>query len=388
MRQHHEDGHPECPDRISRIWAQLTEDGLAQRCLHLPARNATEEELVTVHSTEHVQKMMKLRTMSDDELDDKAGAYNSIYFSQGSLESALLSCGSLLELTEAVVQGKVRNGAAVIRPPGHHAEHNCAMGFCLFNNVAVAAAVAKQKLGVKRILIIDWDVHHGNGTQHMFLEDKSILYVSLHRYDAGCFYPGGPDGHPSCVGKGSGAGFNVNVGWNTRGVGDMEYLMAFYRVIMPIATEYDPDLVFVSAGFDAARGDPLGGCDITPGGYAQMTHLLSSLAGGRVIVALEGGYNLSSISRSMAACVEVLLGDIPQLPNTEPQQDHIRKAAIASIELSIKHLAPHWQLLASSAPAVLPAKAAAAATSAAAAESAPKDDTDTLAATIAAALNI
>lgn len=369
MMQHHEPGHPECPERISRIYEQLNKDGLAQRCLRLPARDATEAEILTVHTTEHMERMKKLPSLSDEDLDTEATQYNSIYFSKGSLESALLSCGSLLELTEAVVKGKVRNGAAVIRPPGHHAEHDCAMGFCLFNNVAVAAAVARKTLGVKRVLIIDWDVHHGNGTQHMFYEDNQILYVSLHRFDGGTFYPAKQDAGPSHVGAGRGQGYNVNVAWNTRLVGDAEYLMAFYRVIMPIATSFDPDLVFVSAGFDAARGDPLGGCNITPGGYAQMTHLLSSLAGGRVIVALEGGYNLTSISLSMAACVEVLLGDAPQLPSLTPTADHIRKAAIASIELSIQHLAPYWPLLASSPPK--PAAAAAPTTPAAAAAASP-----------------
>lgn len=335
-------GHPESPDRIRRIWAMLESMGLVARCLRLPSRDATDEELRSVHSEDHLKKMKLLLSLDAPQLAAAAAAYNSIYFSQGSYQAALLSCGSLLSLTEAVVQGKVRNGAAVIRPPGHHAEEGCAMGFCLFNNVAVVARVAREKWGVKRVLIVDWDVHHGNGTQHMFYEDPTVLYFSAHRHERGMFYPGGPEGDSSYVGEGAGKGFNINVPWNTRDVGDMEYLLAFHRVLMPVATHFNPDLVLISAGFDAALGDPLGGCKISPAGYGHMTQMLCSLAGGRVVVALEGGYNLSSISASMAACVEVLLGDPPSRELATTSSLFVRNSALVSIERTISDLAPHW----------------------------------------------
>ncbi|KAJ1493209.1 hypothetical protein T484DRAFT_1610676 [Baffinella frigidus] len=180
------------------------------------------------------------------------------------------------------------------------------MGFCFFNYVAAAAAVAKSEFGLKRVLILDWDVHHGNGTEKMFINDPSVLYISLHRYDDGSFYPG--TGPAEEVGVREGAGYNVNIPWPHSGMGDAEYLLAFERVVMPIARSYNPELVLVSAGFDAAHGDPLGGCNVTPYGYGQMTNMLRGLAGGRMVVALEGGYNLRSISRSMEAVVRVLLG--------------------------------------------------------------------------------
>jgi len=164
-------------------------------------------------------------------------------------------------------------------------------------------------------MIVDWDVHHGNATQHMFYNDKRVLYVSLHRYDNGMFYPGNPDASHTHVGKEEGEGYNVNVAWSGSTMGDAEYLAAFHHILMPIAYEYNPELVIISCGFDAARGDPLGHYDITPSGYAHMTHLLTSLAGGKVIIALEGGYNLTSISNSMCACAAALLGDV--LPPVE-----------------------------------------------------------------------
>ncbi|RHY21138.1 hypothetical protein DYB32_009882 [Aphanomyces invadans] len=200
--------------------------------------------------------------------------------------AAHLSAGIVLSLVDKVVHNQARNGFAIVRPPGHHAESSHAMGFCMFNNVAVAAKAAVAKFGLSRVLILDWDIHHGNGTEHMFEDDPTVLYCSLHRYDnQGAFYPG--TGAPNSVGSGAGAGFNVNVGWPCGGVGDAEYLAAFDSLLMPIFRAYAPELVLVSAGFDSALGDPLGRCRLTPPGYAHLTHMLSSLAGGKIVLALE-----------------------------------------------------------------------------------------------------
>ncbi|GCB81496.1 hypothetical protein scyTo_0022519, partial [Scyliorhinus torazame] len=182
----------------------------------------------------------------------------------------------------------VQNGVALIRPPGHHAERDVACGFCFFNNVALAARFAQNLVGHKiKVLILDWDVHHGNGTQHMFEDDPSVLYISIHRYDNGSFFPNTEDADYTKVGIDAGEGFNVNIPWNGSKMGDAEYMTAFHRLVMPISYQFQPDLVLVSAGFDAAQGDPLGGCKVSPECYAHLTHMLLGLAGGRVVMALE-----------------------------------------------------------------------------------------------------
>ncbi|KDN43090.1 Arginase/deacetylase [Tilletiaria anomala UBC 951] len=245
---------------------------------------------------------------------------SSLYLNEHSALCARLSAGSLIEMCDAVAERRIRNGFAVIRPPGHHAEPKQSMGFCLYNNVAVASRWLQNKYKdgpnkVQKILILDWDVHHGNGTQLAFDEDPSVLYMSLHRHDGGDFYPGGPFGSMHSVGRGAGAGYSVNVPWPSKGMGDGDYLHAFQRIIMPIAYEYAPDMVIISAGFDAAAGDPLGECFVSPAGYAHMTQMLNALADGRLIVALEGGYEVNAIAHSAVAVAKVLLGGVPsELP--------------------------------------------------------------------------
>ncbi|RXM33907.1 Histone deacetylase 6 [Acipenser ruthenus] len=193
-----------------------------------------------------------------------------------------------------------------------------------------------------RVLILDWDVHHGNGTQHIFEDDPSVLYVSLHRYDNGLFFPSSSDAGSDRAGRGRGLGYNVNIPWNASKMGNPEYIAAFQRVVMPIAYQFDPELVLVSAGFDAARGDPLGGCHVTPECYGHMTHMLQGLAGGRVLIVLEGGYNLSSISESMSVCTSVLLGDSPpdlgQLTPPHP-------SAVQSLHSVLRTHRSHWSAL-------------------------------------------
>ncbi|XP_060580464.1 histone deacetylase 6-like isoform X2 [Ruditapes philippinarum] len=314
-------GHPEKPERISRIYDKHREWGLLERCLQLQCRLAEHEELELVHSQRHVQCMKELEDKEVLELKHLQHKYNSIYLTKESYICARMAAGCTLNVIDCVLSGQARNGVAIVRPPGHHAECEKPMGFCFFNSVAIAARYAQKKFAVKKVLILDWDVHHGNGTQHMFYEDPSILYISLHRYDGGFFYPTSTDGNYNMAGRKAGLGFNVNIPWHYGGKGDAEYLAAFQQVIMPIAYEFAPDLVLVSAGFDAAIGDPLGGCKLTPSGYGHMTHMLSSLANGRVIVVLEGGYNLVSMANCMATCTSVLLGDpAPPWRYEQPQQ--------------------------------------------------------------------
>eukprot|EP00250_Pteridium_aquilinum_P005405 c15499_g1_i2 orf=284-2374(-) len=317
--------HPEAPDRIVAIAKRLKAAGVFDRCICVQAREASEEELTSVHTKKHVNLMRQISSKAFGRGREKlANYYNSIYFNEGSSESALLAAGSVVELCVAVARGDLEAGAAIVRPPGHHAEADSPMGFCLFNNVAVAAHVLvheKQDLGIQKVLIVDWDVHHGNGTQNMFWDDDKVLYFSVHRYDGGSFYPMGTEGNYDKIGSGRAAGFNVNVPWPHAGFGDSDYLAVWNHVLLPIAKKFNPDIVLISGGFDSAEGDPLGGCCLTPFGFSEMTRKLTELAKGRVILVLEGGYNLKSIAESYLACLQVLLGDSPYenstIPNTE-----------------------------------------------------------------------
>ncbi|KAM6151515.1 histone deacetylase 6-like [Rhynchocyon petersi] len=335
--------HPEMPQRISRIVHRLEELSLTRRCLTLPARPATDDELLTCHSAEYLARLRATENMKTRELHREGASFDSIYICPSTFTCAQLATGAVCRLVEAVLSGEVLNGIAVVRPPGHHAEWDAACGFCFFNSVAVAARHAQAISGhALRVLIVDWDIHHGNGTQHIFEDDPSVLYMSLHRYDHGTFFPMGNEGASSQIGQAPGIGFTVNVAWNGPRIGDPDYLAAWHRLVLPIAYEFNPELVLVSAGFDAARGDPLGGCQVSPDGYAHLTHLLMGLANGRIILILEGGYNLTSISDSMAACTRILLGDPPPLlgPLRPPLS-----GALASISETIHVHRRYWHSL-------------------------------------------
>ena len=297
--------HPEHPGRLTAIRDHLVSEGLFARCQLVPAREATAGELRAIHTQGLIDAVLATSLREFTELDPDT------YACRDSAEAAVLAAGGLAELATRLVHGELDNGLALLRPPGHHAEADLAMGFCLFNNVAVAARAA-QAAGASRILIVDWDVHHGNGSQHSFWDDPSVLYFSTHQFP---FYPG--TGAADERGGPRARGGTVNVPW-PRGRGDADYLAAFDRVLLPIAKSFRPELVLVSCGFDAARGDLLGEMRVTPDGYAAMTARIRSLAGGRSLLALEGGYNLEAISLSAAACLRVLLGDEPPVRDFGP----------------------------------------------------------------------
>ncbi|XP_057517434.1 histone deacetylase 15 isoform X2 [Amaranthus tricolor] len=293
--------HPERPDRLRAIAASLSKAGIFPgKCRPIAAREITKEELLKVHSVEHIEAVEHTEKMLSSYFTPDT------YANQHSAEAARLAAGLCADLAAEIYSGRVKNGFALIRPPGHHAGVHQSMGFCLHNNAAVAA-LAAQVAGAKKVLIVDWDVHHGNGTQEIFEKNKTVLYISLHRHEGGNFYPG--TGSALEVGTMGAEGYCVNIPWSRGGVGDNDYIFAFQHIVIPIAQEFAPDFTIISAGFDAARGDPLGGCDVTPAGYACMTHMLSSLAGGRMLVILEGGYNLRSISSSATAVIKALLGE-------------------------------------------------------------------------------
>ncbi len=195
-----------------------------------------------------------------------------------SLRASRIALAAVCDVAVAVWQGAAKNGLALVRPPGHHADCSHSRGFCVLNNVGAAARLLMSR-GAKRILIVDWDVHHGDGTENMFYCDPAVLCVSIHRYDNGSFYP--RSGHPDRCGGGKGLGYNINVALNGKGYGDADYMLILDHVVLPVARAFNPDIVLVSCGFDAGRGDPLGEFDVTALGYAGMTKRLMSLADGK-----------------------------------------------------------------------------------------------------------
>lgn len=257
----------------------------------------------------------------NDLLCEQGPQMDSIYLSKNSGMCARLSAGGAIEACRAIWNDQIKNVIAVIRPPGHHAEHDEPKGFCFFNNVPIAAKACQKEFPerCRKVMILDWDVHHGNGVQEAFYDDPNVLYISLHVHKDGSFYPAGNYGDHLHCGEGRGLGRNVNIPWKTAGMTDGDYLYAFQQIVMPIAQDFDPDMVIVSAGFDAAEGDMLGLCHVSPAGYAHMTHALMSLAGGKLAVCLEGGYNLRSIAVSALAVTRTLMGEPPdRLASIEP----------------------------------------------------------------------
>eukprot|EP00096_Caligus_rogercresseyi_P003403 TRINITY_DN1635_c0_g1_i1.p1 TRINITY_DN1635_c0_g1~~TRINITY_DN1635_c0_g1_i1.p1 ORF type:complete len:800 (-),score=218.63 TRINITY_DN1635_c0_g1_i1:1071-3314(-) len=339
--------HPECPQRIQTALDMHAEFGILSHMEEIPTkRRISSEEILMVHGADHIKDLNKLLSLKNSQVDleNFGDEFESIFFNAHSHDGAHFAAGAFLDLVDSVLSPKksVESGIAFIRPPGHHAEPDEFMGFSILNNVALGAAYAKKKYGLQRVLIFDWDVHHGNGIQKAFYEDPSVLYISAHRFDEGSFFPCKDDADAHFTGQGSGKGFNVNIPWNGPGVGDPEYMAAFMQVVMPIAYEFQPQLVLVAAGFDAAVNDPLGHCKVSPQMYGHMTHHLSRLAGGRVILALEGGYNLTSISLGMVMCSRALLGMSLPMPNLEQEP---RARDLATIRSVLQVQGEHWASL-------------------------------------------
>ncbi|KIK67369.1 hypothetical protein GYMLUDRAFT_1020131 [Collybiopsis luxurians FD-317 M1] len=337
----HPQGHQETPERITTIWQAIVREKYNTKMQWLPIRPVTKAEALLVHSQSTWDLIEAFQYLSEQQIADSAAYYEqlSLYVMAGTTRAARLSCGGVIEACLAVARGRLRKVFAICRPPGHHAEPDQSMGFCFFNNVAVAVRVVQQLSPIKRILILDWDVHHGNGTQRAFNDDPSVLYISIHRYEGGTFYPCGDFGGMASCGEGEGLGYSVNIPWPEKGMGDADYIHAFQRIVMPIAMEFSPELVIISAGFDAAFGDELGECNVSPAGYAHMTHMLSGLAGGRLVVALEGGYNLDATMKSALAVTKVILGEAPDpLPPM-----HASETATETVYLVAKEQSKFWK---------------------------------------------
>ncbi len=321
-------GHPERPARLAALINDLSTQPIAG-VTGQPARPATDAELLAVHTQHHVARLAALAGRNV-EIDPDTR------MSTRSHEAARLAAGGAVAAVEAVFSGAAANAFLWARPPGHHAESGVPMGFCLFNNVAVAAA-AGRRLGAERIVVVDWDVHHGNGTQQIFARRPDVLTISTHQYP---LYPG--TGAADETGEGEGRGRAVNCPLPA-GQTDADYGQVFDEIVMPIADAFRPQLVLVSAGFDAHVADPLGDMRVTERGFAAMCTRLRELADrhaeGRLVLVLEGGYDLEGLVASSRACLEVLTGT-----RTEdfPSGSQGAKAAVAA---SRSALAPYWPTL-------------------------------------------
>jgi acetoin utilization deacetylase AcuC-like enzyme len=311
LEHHAANEHPERPERLQAARRAVARARERTHFIDLAARDALPEELLRVHTADYLQQ-----------LGQAAGEWGHLdadtFVSPRSVEAATRAAGASLVLVDALLDQKESWGIALLRPPGHHARPGAAMGFCLLNNVAVAAAHARAR-GIERVLVLDWDVHHGNGTQEMFFGDPSVLYVSLHQSP---YYPG--TGLESEIGSGEGRGYTVNIPLSA-GATDAVYARAFERIVCPIIDEYRPELALVSAGFDAHVRDPLGGMVLTDAAYAWFaTQVRQALpSDSRIGLLLEGGYDLAALESALGACFGALTdGSAPELSREKAADLH------------------------------------------------------------------
>ena len=292
--------HPESPNRLRAIMQRLELTGTLAKLTRIEPRNAEDEWITQIHAPAYVAALKQhVPTSGRVSLDPDTS------MSPGSLTAAYLAAGGALAGVDAIMAKQVDHVFCAVRPPGHHAERGRAMGFCLFNNVAIAARYIQKKYGLKRVLIVDWDVHHGNGTQHTFEEDPLILFFSTHQYP---HYPG--TGRATERGRGAGEGFTINVPMEA-GEGDDDYRAVFHKSLVPAVDDFKPEFVIISAGFDAHKDDPLANMGLTDEGYANLTRIVAGIAkrhaNGRILSSLEGGYNLAALAASVDAHIRALL---------------------------------------------------------------------------------
>jgi len=325
-------GHPERPARLAEILKQLELSSLQTACARVNSREATKDELLRVHTEQHIEQV--LNSASCKKKTGKAWGMPfgpDTYANEQTPLCASLSAGCLLALVDHCMEdGNAHCGFAAIRPPGHHASEEKASGFCMFNNVAVAARHAQKEYGLNNIAIVDWDVHHGNGTNDIFAKDKSVFFFSLHRYDD-YFFPG--TGFVEDVGKDQARGFNVNVPLE-KGFSDWDMVHVMRHLICPLMDNFKPDAIFISAGFDAVKGDRLGECKVSPEGFGWMTRSLYRLAKhycqGRLFLALEGGYEPDLIAQCTVECVRTLLAEVNGLPGPD-MEDLVQATPMSSL---------------------------------------------------------
>ena len=287
------DWHPERKERLVQIVSSLKKSGLWENLICIKPRCATYDEIALVHTDDYISR---IKTSGVGYLDPDT------YMSEDSLEAALYAAGAVVEAVEQCKRGEIERAFCAVRPPGHHAEAERAMGFCIFNNIAIGARYARKK-GYKKVFVIDYDVHHGNGTQHIFEEDDTVFYFSTHEYP---HYPGTGRDSEKGIGKGKGYTFNVPM---PSGSGDKEYLTAFQKTLPPLVKNFNPDLILVSAGYDLHRDDPLSGIRVSDEGIRGIVNSILSYSSNPFIFALEGGYNLSALGESVRITLEEMLKD-------------------------------------------------------------------------------
>lgn len=373
--------HPEKPERIAEIWRQLESSGLVEACAQVPSREASDAELLHVHSEHHISMVSKhggnALGGNSKKLKKSGSQSGSFAFPFGpdtyvcdkTCQAARLAAGSTLNLIDATfkVDSAIHCGMAVVRPPGHHATADKAQGFCLFNNVAAAARHLQKEHGVEKVMIVDWDVHHGDGTSDIFKDDNSVLFFSCHRYDDKglAFFPG--TGVTEDFGQKSGSGYTINVPLR-KGYRDVDICYVAKHVLIPLAERFKPGAIIVSAGFDAVQDDPLGKCSMTPQGYGWLTRCLYGIARdlceGRIYLVLEGGYNCEQMGRCAVECVGTLalavagksqmdsLDWLPVVPSVTVKEGLLSpllrplsppsKPAAPPIEAESKHV-PQWK---------------------------------------------
>jgi acetoin utilization deacetylase AcuC-like enzyme len=326
--EHTYPGHPENANRLVAVMEGLEKSGLLNRLTRIPVEPADEDEIARIHTRSYIQQVRRMSERGGGHLDPDT------YVVPASFEAALLAAGGLMAVTRAVLDAQVRNGFALVRPPGHHALAGHGMGFCIFNNIAIAARDALTRPDVDRVLIVDFDVHHGNGTQDAFESAPDVLFLSTHQFP---HYPG--TGRVQETGRGEGLGTVVNVPLPA-GVGDSGYAQVLQEILWPLAHRYDPQLILVSAGFDAHWTDPLAMMLLSLSGYAHIARELVAMAdelcGGRLVVTLEGGYDTTVLSNAVQNAFHALLGDgeVSDPIGTSPRAERPIQQRLAEVKLA------------------------------------------------------
>jgi acetoin utilization deacetylase AcuC-like enzyme len=336
---HHSAGiaHPESPERLAAIYEMLENPSMAGKFTQIKPREATHKEIETIHSPSYVEFIASTMGQQSVYLDPDTATSSETY------EIAKLAVGGVCNAIDSVIKDKVDNAFALVRPPGHHAEKDRAAGFCIFNNIAIGAMHAILKHDFKKILIVDWDLHHGNGTQHSFYGDPRILYFSTHQYP---YYPG--TGSLQEIGQGEAEGYTINVPLRG-GAGDASFVKIFRKILQPVALEFKPELVLLSAGFDTYFQDPLGAMRVTPEGFAALMRILLEIADscccGHLVAVLEGGYHVTGLTKSVKAVLEEMLDEThvseEKLSSLEKEVDEETGQLINKV---ISGIRPYWKV--------------------------------------------